>query len=212
MTGKNSRVVLAFHPLTVDRLGDFEHLFGPRGACGGCWCMLWRLSRKQFESQTGEQNRRSMLELVHSGTVPGLLAYHGDEPVGWCALAPRDHYPALARSRVLKPVDEQPCWSVACLFVRRDHRKQSVATQLLTAATRYARSQGATVLEGYPVEPKEKEKEVPPAFAWTGIPRAFHRAGFRECARRSPTRPIMRIALSPAPWEPESDRSTISQP
>ena len=139
MTGKNSRVVLAFHPLTVDRLGDFEHLFGPRGACGGCWCMLWRLSRKQFESQKGEQNRRSMLELVHSGTVPGLLAYHGDEPVGWCALAPRDHYPALARSRVLKPVDEQPCWSVACLFVRRDHRKQSVATQLLTAATRYAR-------------------------------------------------------------------------
>lgn len=155
--------------------------------------MLWRLSRRQFESQKGEQNRRAMRELVESGEVPGLLAYHGDEPAGWCALAPRERYPALARSRILKPVDDRPCWSIACLFVGKEHRKKGLATQLLAAAARYSRSQGASVLEGYPVEPKDKD--VPPAFAWTGIPKAFERAGFRECARRSPTRPIMRITL-----------------
>ena len=188
-----SRIVLAFHPLTVDRWSDFESLFGPRGACGGCWCMLWRLSRQQFESQKGDHNRRAMQDLVHSGEVPGLIAYHRDAPVGWCALAPRDQYPALARSRILKPIDEQPCWSIACLFIHKDYRKQSVATQLLAAAARYAHSQGAAIVEGYPVEPKEKD--IPPAFAWTGVPKAFERAGFRECARRSPTRPIMRIAL-----------------
>lgn len=135
----------------------------------------------------------AMRELVDSGVVTGLLAYAGDKPVGWCALAPRDQYPALARSRIMKPVDEQPCWSVACLFVHKNSRKQSVATRLLSAAARYARSRGATILEGYPVEPKGKD--IPPAFAWTGIPKAFIRAGFHECARRSPTRPIMRIML-----------------
>lgn len=191
--GKNLRMTPVFHPLTVDRWSGFERLFGPRGACGGCWCMLWRLSRREFESQKGEQNRRAMQALVHSGRVPGLLAYDRDQPVGWCALAPREQYPALARSRILKPVDERPCWSVACLFVHKEYRKRSIATQLLAAAVGYARSHGAAILEGYPVEPKGKD--VPPAFAWTGIPKAFQRAGFRECARRSPTRPIMRITL-----------------
>jgi len=184
---------LAIHPVSSERLQDFETLFGPRGACGGCWCMLWRLSRRQFESQKGEKNRLAMRKLVKSGTVTGLLAYAGKETVGWCALAPRDQYPALERSRIMRPVDEQPCWSVACLFVHKKFRRKSVATQLLSAAVRYARSQGALILEGYPVEPKDKN--LPPAFAWTGIPNAFISAGFHECARRSPTRPIMRIFL-----------------
>ena len=51
------------------------------------------------------------------------------------------------------------------------------------------------MLEGYPVEPKS-EKDIPPAFAWTGIPKAFILAGFKEVARHSPTRPIMRLELS----------------
>ena len=135
-----------------------------------------------------------MKALVHAGEVPGLLAYHGDEPVSGCALAPRDQYPAPARSRILKPVDEQPCWSVACLFIHKGYRKKGVATQLLAAAAGYAASQGATILEGYPVEPREKD--IPPVFAWTGIPKAFERAGFSECARRSKTRPIMRNTLT----------------
>ncbi len=189
--------VLEIHPVSRDRLQDFETLFGARGACGGCWCMLWRLGRRQFESQKGEKNRLAMRELIASGTVTGLLAYIGEEAIGWCALAPRDQYPALERSRIMKPVDDQPCWSVACLFVHKNYRKQSVATQLLAAAARYAASRGAAILEGYPVEPKEKD--VPPAFAWTGIPKAFIAAGFHECARRSPTRPIMRIFLDGGP-------------
>jgi len=197
MAAKKSQTALAFHPLTDDRWEDFERLFGPRGACGGCWCMLWRSSRRQFEARKGEGNRRAMRALVRSGVVPGLLAYHCDEPAGWCALAPREEYPALARSRVLQAVDEQPCWSIACLFVDKACRKRSVATQLLAAAVRYAGSQGAALVEGYPVEPKGKD--IPPAFAWTGIPKAFQRAGFREVARRSPTRPIMRITIEGQP-------------
>ena len=155
--------------------------------------MLWRLTNKQFTAQKGEGNRAAMKQLVAGGAVPGILAFDAAEPVGWCALAPRTDYPALARSRVMKPIDDQPCWSVSCLFIRRDYRKKGVATFLLKAAAEHARNQGTKILEGYPVEPREKD--IPPAFAWTGIPKAFEQAGFSEAARRSATRPIMRINL-----------------
>jgi GNAT superfamily N-acetyltransferase len=185
---------LLFQPLTADQWDDFVSLFGVRGACGGCWCMLWRLSRKQFESQKGEGNKRAMQDIVDSGEVPGILAYHNTQAIGWCAIAPRSSFTALSRSRILKPIDDRPCWSVACLFIEKSYRKKGVSTELLRAAAEYAKSQGADLVEGYPVEPKS-EKDIPPAFAWTGIPKAFIRAGFREVARRSPTRPIMRREL-----------------
>ncbi len=186
---------LKFKPLTTAQWDDFTALFGERGACGGCWCMLWRLSRKQFEAQKGDGNRRAMKAIVDAGEVPGILAYRNDKAIGWCALAPRSSYVALSRSRILKPVDERACWSIACLFIDKSCRKQGVSTRLLLAATEYAKAQGAALIEGYPVEPKA-DKDIPAAFAWTGIPKAFIKAGFREAARRSPTRPIMRKALN----------------
>jgi GNAT superfamily N-acetyltransferase len=157
--------------------------------------MLWRLPRKQFELQKGAGNKLAMKSVVDSGEVPGVLAYHNTKAIGWCAIAPRTSFPALSRSRILRPIDDRPCWSVACLFVDKSYRKKGVSTELLRAATEYAKSQGAEVVEGYPVEPKS-EKDIPPVFAWTGIPRAFIRAGFKEVARHAPTRPIMRLELS----------------
>lgn len=156
--------------------------------------MLWRLSRRQFEAQKGDANREAMRAIVESGEVPGILAYRGEEAIGWCAIAPRHTYPALARSRLLQPVDDRPCWSVACLFVARAERKSGVSVALLRGAVDYAASGGAKLIEGYPVEPRSGS-DIPAAFAWTGIPAAFRRAGFEEVARRSPTRPIMRRAV-----------------
>src|SRR5262245_38185484 len=103
---------LECHPLTAGRWADLEQLFGERGACGGCWCMVWRLPRKQWEAQKGAGNREALRALVEGGEAPGLLGYLDGRPVGWCAVAPRPNYPALARSRVLAPVDEEPVWSV----------------------------------------------------------------------------------------------------
>lgn len=156
--------------------------------------MFWRLSRKQFESQKGNGNKRAMKTIVHSGEVPGILAYHKGMAIGWCSIAPRISFPALSRSRILQPIDDRPCWSVTCLFIERSHRRKGVSTELLKAAGKYARSRGARLIEGYPVEPRP-HKEIPAVFAWTGISSAFLRAGFKETARRSPTRPIMRKAF-----------------
>ncbi len=189
-----TRSPYVFHPLTADRWNDLEALFGPRGACGGCWCMYWRLPRSKYDAGKGASNRRAFHKLVAGGAVPGILAYAGDEPVGWCAVAPREEYPGLGRSRILKPIDEKPVWSVTCFFVRRDHRFKGVTTQLLRAAARFAAGNGAQILEGYPTAPSS-EGAMPGAFAWTGLASAFLKAGFKEVARRSPTRPIMRRAL-----------------
>ena len=107
----------------------------------------------------------------------------------------RSRYPALLRSRILQPVDDQQCWSIACLFIKKPFIKKGVSTELLLAAAVYAKAQGAELLEGYPVEPKV-EQQIPAAFAWTGISKAFISAGFREIVRRSPTRPVMRLELN----------------
>jgi GNAT superfamily N-acetyltransferase len=176
-------------PARAERWDDLERLFGERGACGGCWCMTWRLSRSQFEAQKGRLNRRSFRKIVEK-SPPGILAYQDNEPVGWCAVAPREQYPVLERSRVLKPVDSQPVWSVTCLFVAKPVRRSGMSVALLKAAKDFAWQQGAAIVEGYPLEPYDAN--MPPAFAWTGLVSAFRKAGFKEVARRSRTRPIMR--------------------
>lgn len=184
---------LSFEPLTADRWGDFERLFGPRGACGGCWCMWWRLTAKEFEGRKGASNKRAMKALVRGGEVPGLLAYAGEEPVGWCAVAPRSTYPRLSRSRILRPVDDADVWSAVCFFVAKPWRKRGVTTALLRAAVDFVKSRGGKCVEGYPVEPAKSK--IPDVFAFHGVASAFKAAGFAEVARRSPTRPIMRYLL-----------------
>ncbi|GAB4506196.1 MAG: GNAT family N-acetyltransferase [Anaerolineales bacterium] len=183
----------SLHPLTPERWHDFEALFGPRGACGGCWCMWWRLTRAEFDRMKGEGNREAMRALVESVRVPGILAYAGGMPVGWCSVAPREEFGALARSRVLRPVDDAPVWSVVCFFVDKAHRRRGLTVALLRAAVDYAAAHGATVVEGYPTDPKKAD--APAAFLYTGTVSAFRKAGFVEVARGSPSRPIMRYVI-----------------
>ena len=185
---------LSFHPATASRWHDLEELFGERGACGGCWCMFWRLPRKEFDAGKGTPNKKALKRIVTAGQEPGIIAYHGKEPIAWCALAPRQVYAALERSRILKPVDEQPVWSISCLFIKKPYRRRGLSTQLLRAAVNFASSRGARVVEGYPVEPSMAQ--MPDPFLWHGIPSAFARAGFKEVLRRSRSRPIMRFEIA----------------
>lgn len=187
------RETLTFKPLTPRYWKDFEKLFGARGACGGCWCMFWRLKRSDFEKQKGEGNRCAIKSIVDGGEAPGLLAYLDRQPVGWCAVAPRICYPGLDRSHVLKRIDNQPVWSISCLFVAKHARRSGVSSALLKAAVQYVRKRGGTIVEGYPVEPKKDV--MPDVFAFTGLASAFLRAGFTEHLRRSETRPIMRYQI-----------------
>lgn len=155
--------------------------------------MWWRLKRSDFMRQRGEQNRKALKNIVESGEVPGILAYAGDQPIGWCSVSPREVYPALERSRVLKPVDDRPVWSVVCFFVDRRFRRKGLTLKLLEAAVEYAAKQGGSVVEGYPIE--AGTRRMADAFAYTGLASAFRKAGFVEVLRRSESRPIMRHAI-----------------
>jgi GNAT superfamily N-acetyltransferase len=194
VTANDFEQAFSFRPLTPERWPDFEQLFGPRGAVGGCWCMWWRQSSGDHDRNKGEANRRALKEVVESGEVPGILAYWDGLPVGWCSFAPRERYPRLNRSRTLKAIDETPVWSIGCFFIPRQHQAQGLSAALLRAAVAYIATQGGRVVEGYPIEPKEAK--MPAVFAWTGFASTYKAAGFVECARRSESRPIMRYFIS----------------
>jgi GNAT superfamily N-acetyltransferase len=185
------------YPLTPERWGDFEALMGPRGGAEGCWCMLWRQSAAAYRAGQGDGNRRAMHNRVLDGTrSPGLIAYRDGAPAGWISVAPRDEFPRMATSRIVGPVDDLPVWSVTCFFIKPGNRGLGVATALLTAACAFARSHGARIIEGYPIDPLGERYAN--AFAWTGLLRVFEKTGFTEVARRSEKRPVMRKELGNA--------------
>ena len=192
---EGERLPIQILPLAPERWRDFTLLFGAKGACAGCWCTWARLTHAQFRAATPEQRRAHTRRVVNAGDPPGLLAYEGDAPVGWVALAPRTDYPRLATSRVLAPVDDAEVWSVSCFFVAKTHRRRGLTVRMLEAACDFAAQRGARMLEGYPIDTKGARQAA--TFLWTGLPAAFAAAGFREVARRSPTRPIMRRAVRP---------------
>jgi GNAT superfamily N-acetyltransferase len=135
-----------------------------------------------------------MKTLISHGRVPGIMAYSGKTPIGWCSIAPRGDFVFLSRSRVLAPIDNESVWSVSCLFIGKEYRRQGVSVELLRAAVNYVKQKGGRVVEGYPTIPYATK--IPDAFAWTGLLSAFKRAGFKEAARRSTSRPIMRLYVT----------------
>ncbi len=155
--------------------------------------MFNRQTTREYEAGKGEKNRDEMARIVSDGRVPGLLAYRKGVPLGWISVAPREEYGRLQRSRVTKPVDETPVWSITCFVIHKDHRGKGVAKALVEGAVDYAREQGAVGIEGYPVEPRKDR--MPDIYAWMGLASMFEAAGFTEIARRSETRPLMRKNL-----------------
>ncbi len=188
-----TRSKYSFYPVTKKRWKDFERLFGEKGACAGCWCMYWRIRRKEYDSLRGAGTKRRMHNLIENGTVPGILAYENKRPVGWCSVASRDDFPVLENSRVLKKIDSKPVWSVVCFYINKNFRKKGLTVELLNAAKKYVKIKKGRIIEGYPLEPKSGK--TADAFAWTGLASAFLKAGFKEVERRSETRPIMRFFI-----------------
>jgi len=193
---------LDIQPLTPERLPDLAALFGQGGDPKWCWCAFFRVRGLDFKTSNPAKNRRVLEAAVETtaadGRAPGLIAYRGDEAIGWVSLGPRDDYDRLTHSKVLAPVDEQLVWSVVCFVVSRRARGRGVARALLDAAVDYARDHGAEWLEAYPAD--TSGDRIPSANAYMGTVSMFERAGFEVVARRranrvSPVRPIVRLRL-----------------
>ena len=178
-------------PVTPDLWPALEDLFGKSGASNGCWCMYWRLGRAYRDSASGE-NKEALRQIVKHGSPPGLLAFDGDLPVGWCQLTPRDALPWLDRMWWFQRVDDVPVWSISCFFVRRAYRRQGIMAHLIAAAVKTARHAKAPALEAYPIDTSAPKSS---SNIFVGTASTFARAGFKVVARRAVARPIMRHDL-----------------
>jgi GNAT superfamily N-acetyltransferase len=179
------------HPVTKERWDDLVALFD-RPVVRTCFCMFYR--KTGSGTGVGTDNRRAMKALVNGGTVPGLIGYQDGVPVAWVSLGPREDYAKLRRSPIMKPVDDRPVWSIVCFFVDQTARGRGVSERMLRAAVDYARSRGARLLEAYPVDSDER---MHPDDMFFGAKSMYDRAGFREVARRRPSRPVVRKPLRP---------------
>jgi GNAT superfamily N-acetyltransferase len=191
---------LTVQPVDAGRWADLERFFGPNGAYSGCWCTFFRRRGRAFEEGCrggGAGNREFLARLTREGDVPGLLGYHGRDPVGWVSVAPRTEFGRVLHSPTLRPglvSDDDPAdpsvWAVVCFWVPRTWRRQGVGRQLLGAAVDHAAARGARILEGYPVD--TRGERAPASALYPGTLGMFLRVGFREVGRRSDRRPIVR--------------------
>ena len=201
MVSTEARIV----PLTPDRLGDLAELFEQGGDPKWCWCAYFRVRSVTF-SNASKRRHRNVLEAAVAdnameGRAPGLVAYQGDEAVGWISIGPREDYERLVHSRVLARVDDTPVWSIVCFVVGRRSRGRGIARALLDAGIDYAREHGATTLEAYPAEVPAGQR-VPSANVYRGTLSMFEATGFEVVARRpvpgGGDRPIVRLSLDTA--------------
>ncbi len=189
------RTAVEVRPLRASDWARLEELFGARGACGGCWCMAWRLGRKDWEAGRGAPNRRALKRLVERAEAHGVLALADGRAVAWCSVGPRADFGALASKRSLATDWDARTWSVTCFFVEKEWRKRGLGKRLLETAVKLAKQRGATRLEGYPAALPKAGGDLPGAFAWTGLPQVFERAGFERLAKTPGKRPIYVRAL-----------------
>lgn len=188
-------MALTLRELTSSDWPVVERLFGPSGACVGCWCMFWRLEAgERFADVKGPRAKRRLRALIEAGRVMAVLALDGDEPVGWLTFGPRLEFPKLDRSKNLACDDPDRVWSLPCFFVKPGHRGEGVSTAMLAYALKAMRKRGARVAEGYPVRLEGGER-VANADAYTGTPAMFEAAGFEVVGgggRRSRVRRALR--------------------
>jgi len=180
---------------TPERWPDVQAIFRSKGCsvARGCWCMFYRRSGTALGGVSrAKANRAALKALVDAGRTPGLIAYRGKAPVGWVSLAPREELAKLERSPVMKPVDDKPVWSIVCFVVPSEYRGQGVARALLQGAIAYAGKKGATLIEAYPVDKADRSKDDA---MWFGAKSMYDHAGFKEVARRKPTRPVVRLEV-----------------
>src|SRR5207237_1899904 len=199
LSGMARPASLEIHPLDRKRWKDLETLFnGPGGSqVRGCWCMYYRRSghvEKPADMSYAQFNKCALKAAVDRNVAPGLIGYRDGQPIAWVSLGPREDYAKLARSMVMKPVDDKPVWSVVCFYTAREARGEHLAEAMLKGAIDYARSRGVRLIEAYPVDKRERDRDDS---MWFGAKSMYDRAGFVEVARRKPLRPIVRKTLRP---------------
>ena len=185
------------HPLTPNRFEDFVEVVNRSRRATHCWCLSHRLQLAEIEELGNGSRETAMRGLCEREHPPGVVTYLDGEPVGWCNIGPRAEITRLARSRLIRPVDDLPVWSIVCIVVRAGYRRRGVTAPLLEGAVAYATLHGAPAVEAYPVDPPGR---MDTTMAFVGTRAMFERVGFRVVGTTDATasgmpRLIMRRAV-----------------
>ncbi|TWF56619.1 GNAT family N-acetyltransferase [Neorhizobium alkalisoli] len=188
------------YPLTPDRWDDFVTLFGPSGACYGCWCTYFRLPRAERDLLDAGEKKDHIRKRIEAGPPPGIIGYVEGQPAAWVQVGPRSDVPQWNSprtvSRPLEPEDagDDGVWGVSCFFIGRRHRGKGNSHRILAAAVDFARASGARLIEGCPIENAKTSQSLG---LYVGSAAVFKAAGFVEVALRKAGRPLMRLSLAP---------------
>ncbi|OCW56731.1 GNAT family N-acetyltransferase [Hoeflea olei] len=190
---------LTILPVTTALWPQLETLFGPQGACYGCWCSYFRLA-PQARAAMAKEDKKALLKAATAAELPpGLIALDGDEPVGWVQVTPRAHVPRWNTTRtVSRPLDgddpdDAGLWAISCFFILSKRRGQGISHALLSAAVDHARGNGARAVEACPIRQASQSKSVG---LFVGSAAVFEKAGFETVAERKPGRPLMRKVMA----------------
>jgi len=187
---------ILFEELRPSLWPAIERLFGPNGACGGCWCMWWRAeSRKVWNQIRGAEAKKTFKSLVKNGVAHGILAFVADEPVGWCSFGPRRDFPSLERVRAYKHNDTKDVWSITCFFIHRKWRRKGLARGLLRAALEAMQKRGVKTVEAYPSTTTKDGRRLSSGLAWTGPVKIYEETGFKTVQTTNPLKRLMRLEL-----------------
>ncbi len=188
-------------PVTDAPWDDVRTVFGTRGDPARCWCQYFKVDAATWKAQDVAAFERSLCDQTEAarashGAGPGVLAYEGSEPVGWCAVEQRTAYRRILNSRLVNESRDElgadDVWFVSCFVVRVGHRRKGVASALLAGAVDHARAHGARVLEAFPLDagPGTSSAEL-----YHGPLSVFEAAGFETIARPSDHRAVVRLVL-----------------
>ena len=191
-------MAIAVRPATD--FDDVAVMVGPkRPDANVCWCLSYRIPSRENLALAGPARGERVRQLVAEDPPPGVLAYDGDEVVGWAAVHPRADT-SFARNRRIPHVDDLDVWSLWCVRVRPGHRGRGLAHALVEGAVEFARTRGAPAVEAYPVDNRGARVDL--TMAYVGTRALFERAGFVKAAdtdsviNRFP-RILMRLDLTP---------------
>ena len=163
-------------PVTPDRVDDFAAVANPNRRPSHCWCLSHRLSAREITELGGGSREAAFQALCARENPPGVIGYDDGEPVGWCSIGPRSENTRLTQSRLIRPLDDVPVWSIICVVIRGGYRRQGYTTPLINGAVEYAAARGAPAVESYPVDPGSGRIDLTMAFVGTRA--MFANAGF----------------------------------
>jgi GNAT superfamily N-acetyltransferase len=204
MTDRATEAQVVIVPANEASWEDLQAVFGTRGDPSRCHCQRYKMQPRESWASVGAEELafrlRAQTDCGHpeSGQTSGLIAYLDGEPVGWCAVEPRNAYPRLLRSTRVpwegraEDKTDDGVWAVTCFVTRAGFRRRGVSRALARAAVDFARRRGARALEGYPMITQSGHGFLVGELH-VGSRSILADAGFAEVSRPTLRRVVMRI-------------------